>query len=155
MSTITFFPFSDEAVLPFRGSAGAAGVDLSAAYETTVPARGHVMVSTELGVELESGWYGWLTSRSGLAKKGIVVESGIIDSDYRGCIYVVLYNHTDKDFHIRRGNRCAQLIVQPHLVANVVIGKPEDASTTDRGTNGFGSTGLEGPGIGMGNWSIA
>jgi dUTP pyrophosphatase len=146
MPTVRFFRFSDTAVMPFRGTVGSAGMDLSCAEEATVPARGTFMVSTELGVEIPEGFYGWVTSRSGLARKGLVVEAGIIDSDYRGCIWIILYNHTDSDMEVRKGQRIAQMIVQPFCHPMTIEEKLlADVHETLRGTGGFGSTGSDLP----------
>ncbi len=142
MPTVKFFRFSDAAVLPFKGTVGSAGMDLSSAEDATIPARGTLMVSTELGVELPEGYYGWVTSRSGLARKGLVVEAGIIDSDYRGCIWIILYNHTDSDILIHKRQRVAQMIVQPFCHPMTIEEKLlADVHETLRGTGGFGSTG--------------
>lgn len=100
------------------------------------------MVSTELGAEIPPGFWGLICSRSGLARNGVVSEGGVIDSDYRGCIWIILYNHTDKDYLVRKRQRIAQLIVQPYMhpmeIKECTI---SDATETKRGDGGFGSTG--------------
>lgn len=142
MPTVKFFRFSADAVIPFKGTVGSAGMDLSSAEQVTLPARGTVMVSTELGVEIPPGFYGWVTSRSGLARKGISVEGGIIDSDYRGCIWIILYNHTDSDVVVKKRQRVAQMIVQPFCHPMTIVEKTlSELTETVRGAGGFGSTG--------------
>ena len=87
------------AKLPVRGSSGAAGYDLSAAESAVVPAHGKCLVKTGLAIAIPPDCYGRIAPRSGLAiKKFIDVGAGVIDSDYRGEIGVVLFNFSDADF---------------------------------------------------------
>jgi len=144
MEHVTFFPFTSNATIPTRGSAHSAGLDLSCAEERIIPAGRCGVVTTDLGVELPLGTYGWVTSRSGLAAKGIVVQGGIIDSDYRGDIRIILYNQTDTDFVVRKYDRVAQMIVQSFKFPLAIFSAdPKEMGKTQRGTNGFGSTGLQ------------
>ena len=79
--------------------------------------------------------------RSGLAwKKSIDTGAGVIDEDYRGIVRVILFNHSDTDFEIKRGDRIAQLILERILTPEVV--ETEELSETVRGAGGFGSTGV-------------
>lgn len=131
---------SAHATLPTRGSPGAAGLDLYAAHAATVPARGHVLVRTDLCVMLPENTYGRVAARSGLAlRHGLLVGAGVIDEDYRGNVGVLLFNHSDVDVELQAGERVAQLIVEKILRCDVVeAGEPDD---TARGERGFGSTG--------------
>ncbi|KAL3701263.1 hypothetical protein R1sor_019285 [Riccia sorocarpa] len=130
-----------EAVLPTRGSALAAGYDLSSAYDAIVPARGKALVKTELSVGIPEGTYGRVAPRSGLAlKHSIDVGAGVIDGDYRGPLGVILFNHSDVDFPIKAGDRIAQLILERIVTPEVV--EVDDLDSTSRGEGGFGSTGV-------------
>ena len=87
------------------------------------------------------GTYGRIAPRSGLAlKAGIDVGAGVVDSDYRGPLGVLLFNHSDSDFNITTGDRVAQLILERIAVAEVE--ETDELTDTDRGHGGFGSTGV-------------
>jgi len=138
---------SQHAVLPSRGSAGAAGYDLSSAVSVTVPARGKGIVATDLAIKVPEGTYGRVAPRSGLAWKNFIdVGAGVIDSDYRGNVGVILFNHSDQDFVVKPGDRVAQLILERIAVAEVE--ETEDLDQTARGEGGFGSTGVSGASVG-------
>ena len=129
------------ATVPSRGTPLSAGFDLSSAVDTVVPARGKALVKTNLMIGLPEGCYGRIAPRSGLAwKHAIDVGAGVIDADYRGDVGVVLFNLSDQDFQVKCGDRCAQLILERIVTPDVV--EVEDLEATDRGTGGFGSTGL-------------
>lgn len=104
---------SETAKAPSRGSAHAAGYDLYAAKEAVVPARGKVMVDTDISIAVPAGTYGRVAPRSGLASKhSIDTGAGVIDADYRGPVKVLLFNFSDVDFKVAVGERVAQLIVE-------------------------------------------
>ena len=138
---------SERAVLPTRGSAGAAGYDLYSAHTHAccVPAHGRAIVPTDIVVRLPPGTYGRVAPRSGLAVKHFIdTGAGVIDEDYRGPLGVVLFNHADVDFHVSPGDRIAQLIVE--RIARPEVREETDAAAaifddTERGEAGFGSTG--------------
>ncbi|KAM3295004.1 hypothetical protein ACQJBY_037703 [Aegilops geniculata] len=132
---------SDKAILPSRGSALAAGYDLSSAVETVVPARGKALVATDLSIAIPEGTYARIAPRSGLAlKHSIDVGAGVIDADYRGPVGVVLFNHSEVDFAVKPGDRIAQMIIQ--VIATPEVAEVEDLDATVRGEGGFGSTGV-------------
>ncbi|XP_037428706.1 deoxyuridine 5'-triphosphate nucleotidohydrolase-like [Triticum dicoccoides] len=132
---------SDKAILPSRGSALAAGYDLSSAVETVVPARGKALVATDLSIAIPEGTYARIAPRSGLAlKHAIDVGAGVIDADYRGPVGVVLFNHSEADFAVKPGDRVAQMIIQ--VIATPEVAEVEDLDATLRGEGGFGSTGV-------------
>lgn len=132
------------AVLPVRGSAGAAGYDLSSAGCVVIPARGKGLCHTDLSIALPAGVYGRIAPRSGLAwKHSIDVGAGVIDEDYVGNVGVVLFNHSDEDFRVNEGERVAQLILEKIAIADVEeVPEGQDMEATGRGSRGFGSTGL-------------
>ncbi|OSX69510.1 hypothetical protein BU14_1443s0001 [Porphyra umbilicalis] len=132
------------AVAPARGSATAAGYDLSALEDGSVPARGRALLRTGLAIALPTDVYGRVAPRSGLAwKKGLDVGAGVIDSDYRGEVRVLLFNLSDEDIHIKAGDRIAQLILERISTPAVVV--VESLEATERGAGGFGSTGMGAP----------
>lgn len=140
-TVLKFIRLTEMAFSPVRGSKLAAGLDLRSAYECTVPARGHVLVLTDLQIEVPEGSYGRIAARSGLCRNhGIDVGAGVIDADYRGNVGVLLFNHSDKEYRISRGDRIAQLICE-----RIEYPEPVEVKTlndTERGTAGFGSTGI-------------
>jgi deoxyuridine 5'-triphosphate nucleotidohydrolase len=104
---------SSTAKAPTRGSAHAAGYDLYASKATTVPARGKVLVDTDISIAVPASTYGRVAPRSGLASKhSIDVGAGVIDADYRGPVKVLLFNLSEVDFKVEVGERVAQLIVE-------------------------------------------
>jgi dUTP pyrophosphatase len=139
-------PHGEGLALPAYQSAHAAGLDLLAAVpeETPLilmPGR-HALVPTGLSIALPPGYEAQVRPRSGLAAKhGITVLNapGTVDADYRGEIGVLLINHGDAPFPIRRGERIAQMIVTAVVRAELV--PASSLSATDRGSGGFGSTG--------------
>jgi dUTP pyrophosphatase len=132
---------SEFAIIPTRGSKYAAGFDLSSAYDTKVQSHGVQIVKTDLSISIPKNTYARIAPRSGLAvKKFIDTGAGVIDYDYRGAVGVVLFNHSEFDFVIKRGDRIAQLILERICMAD--IEEVTELSITDRGEGGFGSTGV-------------
>ena len=130
---------SSNAIQPTRGSLNSAGHDLYSAERLTVPAKGQAMVSTDISIALPHGTYGRVAPRSGLALKGLDVGAGVVDSDYRGIIKVILFNHGHKDYMVEKGERIAQIIVTQICLDNFEV--VESLDETVRGVDGFGSTG--------------
>lgn len=132
--------------LPRQHSAGAAGLDLAAALiegETLelLPGR-RALVPCGFAMALPAGYEGQVRPRSSLAARhGVTVLNapGTIDADYRGEVKVILINHGDEPFTIRRGDRIAQLVVAPAMAVEMTAVEALDA--TERGEGGFGSTG--------------
>jgi dUTP pyrophosphatase len=141
---INFTKLNCNAKDPVCGSLEAAGYDLSAAIDTNVliPPHHTVKIPTGIAIELPKGTFGGIYARSGIAsREGLRPANctGVIDSDYRGEIIVALHNDSDTHRIVEPGERIAQLIVQPYIP--VKYKEVDTLSTTDRGTNGFGSTG--------------
>ena len=136
---------SKGAVIPEYKASGAAGADLCALLDSplTIPAGLSALVPTGLFFEIPEGYEVQVRPRSGLAaKNGVTVlnSPGTIDSDYRGEIKVILINLGNADFTINSGDRIAQMIVAPVIQASFTI--TESLSDTERGSGGFGSTGV-------------
>ena len=101
-----------EATLPTRGSPYAAGYDIYSTGTKIVPARGRALIDTRLSIAVPKGTYGRIAPRSGLASKfGIHTGAGVIDEDYRGVVYVLLFNLSDQDFGVVRATHSLQLSV--------------------------------------------
>jgi len=131
---------SPDATIPTRGSAFAAGYDLYASKSTTIPARGKVLVSTDLSIATPEGTYGRVAPRSGLASKNFIdTGAGVIDADYRGEVKVILANLGTEPFAVKRGERIAQLV--PAQVQRAAFLEVTELDETARGAGGFGSTG--------------
>jgi len=140
--TLKVKKLSKYATLPQRNSQDAAGYDLSSAKDLVVPAGGKALVLTDLAISMPKGVYGRIAPRSGLAwKYHIDVGAGVIDQDYRGNVGVVLFNHSKEDFKISIGDRIAQLILEKYKIVDVE--EVNDLMETNRGTGGFGSTGIQ------------
>ncbi|XP_035453263.1 deoxyuridine 5'-triphosphate nucleotidohydrolase [Spodoptera frugiperda] len=137
---LKFARLTENAFPPTKGSEKAAGYDLKSAYNYVVPARGKELVKTDLQIELPSGCYGRVAPRSGLAVKNFIdVGAGVIDEDYRGNVGVVIFNHSDQEFVINKGDRIAQLICEQ--IYYPVLKEVTNLSETNRADGGFGSTG--------------
>ncbi|TPX34387.1 dUTP diphosphatase [Synchytrium microbalum] len=130
-----------KAQLPTRGSDKAAGWDLYSSADVVIPAKGKVIVPTDIQIALPPGTYGRVAPRSGLAVKHFLdVGAGVIDEDYRGNVGVVMFNFSDVDFEVKTGDRIAQLILE--RIYHTTVLEVEDLSLTIRGAGGFGSTGF-------------
>ena len=138
---------SKGAIIPEYKTSGAAGADLCALLDEplVIPAGSSAMVPTGLFFEIPVGYEVQVRPRSGLAaKNGVTVlnSPGTIDSDYRGEIKVILINLGAADFTINSGDRIAQMVIAPVTQASFTL--TDSLSETERGTGGFGSTGLSG-----------
>ncbi len=134
-----------DAKLPTYGSAGAAGMDVCACEKTDVPAGTTKLIRTGLsvswsGVDAEN-YYLRIAPRSGLAyKSGLFVNGGVIDYDYRGEIGVLIYNSSTTDYTVKPGDRIAQMILEKINRPKII--QVDELYSTDRGSGGFGSTGI-------------
>ena len=146
-AAIKRLPAAHNLALPTYQTAHAAGMDLCAAVEQDVvlaPGK-RMLVPTGYAIALPPGFEAQVRPRSGLAlKQGVTVlnSPGTIDADYRGEIGVILINHGDAPFTIKRGERIAQMVIAAH--ATVTWQESAELTATDRGAGGFGSTGAVG-----------
>lgn len=134
---------NENAKVPARGRDGDAGYDLSSCENVVIPAHHYGTVDTGIAIDIPSDCYARVAPRSGLAcKHGIQVGAGVVDSNYRGTIRVLLFNHGTEPFLIQQGDRIAQLIFEriytPTFFEEVAY---EELTNTARGANGFGSSG--------------
>lgn len=137
-------PVRPGAVLPHYGSAGAAGLDLSACIDEPVTIRvgASVMIPSGVAIALPAGTVGLLVVRSSLGVRhgvGLPNGVGVIDEDYRGEVSVALMNLGGEAYTVQPGDRIAQLIVSPYIRADVTVA--QQLEETARGAGGFGSTG--------------
>ena len=144
MSVIRVKKLNEKAILPTYGSAEAAGADLYACLDApvTVQPGETAWIPTGIALEVPKGCAGLVYARSGLGvKRGLAPANkvGVIDSDYRGQIHVVLLNHGKTEQTIQHGERIAQFLITPVLTP--AYEEAEELSDTDRGADGFGSTG--------------
>lgn len=144
MQTVRVKKLHPNAQLPTYGSACAAGADLYACLEepVTVAPGETFWVPTGIALEVPAGCAGLVYARSSMgAKRGLAPANkvGVVDSDYRGEIRVVLLNHSKEPQTIQPGERVAQFVITPVITPSYI--EVEELADTDRGTGGFGSTG--------------
>lgn len=139
-------PHAADLPLPAYGTKGSAAVDLCATVMDSIILQPGTweLIPTGIAIATPEGYEAQIRPRSGLAlKHGITVLNapGTIDSDYRGEVQVILINHGRKPFKIERGMRIAQLLIAPYTRVEWEVVVTLDAKT-ERGSNGFGSTGV-------------
>lgn len=129
--------------LPSYETSGSAGMDIRAAEDLTIAPSGRGLVGSGFAFAIPHGYEIQVRPRSGLAlKKGVSIPNtpGTIDSDYRGELKVILINHGEEGFVVRRGDRIAQIVVAP--VQRAILKEVDRLDETARGEGGFGSTGV-------------
>ena len=134
----------EKATIPTYGSEFAAGADLYACLDAPLTINPHetILVHTGVAMEIPTGFAGLIYARSGIAsKRGLAPANkvGVVDSDYRGEVMVALHNHSAIPQTIENGERIAQLVIAPYVVADFVLS--DELDDTERGAGGFGSTG--------------
>lgn len=136
---------NENATIPTYGSPYSAGADLySAMDEVEIAPHTTVLIKTGLALELPVGFAGLIYARSGLAtKRGLAPANkvGVIDCDYRGEVMVALHNHSETTQTVAKGERIAQLVITPYVVAE--FEEADELTETVRGEGGFGSTGTK------------
>jgi len=140
MPEILFEKVHEDAQLPKKNHDTDTGWDLFAVEDKVIPAKGRDVVDVGIKVaKIEPGYWVRVSSRSGLSfKHGILAHPGVIDQDYRGSMGVMLYNHSDVDYDVKKGDRVAQMLVHYNIRMDVGWGEQQ---TTERGEKGFGSSG--------------
>lgn len=130
------------ATVPTFGSDGAAGMDLYSLNDMEIKPQTSEIIHTGVAVEIPQGYVGLVFGRSGLGIKKNIRPSncvGVIDCDYRGEIMVSLHNDSDTAYKVKFGDRIAQMVLTPYLHTNII--EVDELDSTERGANGFGSTG--------------
>ncbi len=148
MDSINVMKVSQEAVLPTRAHPDDAGLDLYSLEDVLLTSSQNAtiqgqpngkVIRTGIAISLPIGYVGLVADRSSLAKKGIKCAGGVIDSGYRGEIHIVLWNISNQEIRLNRGDRIAQLLILP--VITPAVKEVPELDTTQRGEKGFGSSG--------------
>ena len=127
------------AYMPERAHETDAGADLRTPHDVIVPNKGSIVIDTGVHIELPPNTVGMLKSKSGLNVKCGITSEGVIDVGYTGSIAVKLYNHSDKPYELKAGDKISQLVVMPILTPSFEL--VDELEATERGNGGFGSTG--------------
>ena len=141
--TLRFRKVHPDAVLPSYAHPSDAGMDVRSVEDLTIAPGKRALVHTGLVMLLPPMYEAQVRPRSGLAlKSGVTVLNtpGTIDSGYRGEVGVILANFGDADFHVRKGDKIAQIVIAPVTQPEIV--ETTEVDETDRGSGGFGSTGV-------------
>ena len=143
---IHFIKLNEKAQVPVYSTEFAAGADLYACVDgpVTILAGETAFIHTGIAMAIPAGLVGLVYARSGFAcKKGLAPANkvGVIDSDYRGEIIVALHNHSTEAVVVESGERVAQIVIAPYIMAE--FEEAENLAETDRGAGGFGSTGVK------------
>ncbi|MBS3100399.1 dUTP diphosphatase [Candidatus Pacearchaeota archaeon] len=142
MPTLKFKKLREDAVIPSYAHPGDAGMDLCSAEDFILEPKKRKLISTGLSVEIPVGYEIQTRPRSGLAiKNGIslVNSPGTIDAGYRGEIGIIIINHGEENFEIKKGDRIAQAVM--NKIENAEIIEVDKLGDSERGAGGFGSTG--------------
>ena len=127
------------AIMPTRAHEADAGFDIYAKEAQIVSAKESAVFDTGVHIAIPSGYAGMLKSKSGLNVKHGITSEGVIDAEYTGSICVKLYNNSGFDYKVEAGDKITQLVIIPIETPALVC--VDDLSETDRGDNGFGSSG--------------
>ena len=138
---LRFMKLERDAITPTKANSSDAGFDLYASHGTILQKRAHKLIKTGIAMEIPRGYVGLIWPRSGLAyKHGLDVFAGVIDSEYRGDVGVILYNSQYGNYSISKGDRIAQIILQK--VEDFELVEVSELNDTDRHEKGFGSSGV-------------
>ena len=129
----------DGAFTPTRAHSADAGLDLYAMEDRVIFQDGSYTFDTGVHVAIPEGYVGFLKSKSGLNINSGLQSAGVIDSGYTGSIRVKLYNHGHEMVHISRGQKISQLVILPIVTPEIEL--VDELEETERGNNGFGSSG--------------
>jgi dUTP pyrophosphatase len=140
MLTVKIKKIHSDAILPSYAHNGDAGLDLFSNEETEILPQERKLIGTGLSMEFSEGYVALIWDKSGVAyNNGIKVMGGVIEHTYRGEYKVLLYNTSKEKYKIKKGQKIAQLLIQPIVTAE--IKEVKELSETKRGEGGFGSTG--------------
>jgi len=129
-----------DAMVPKKGTKHSAGYDLFCIENQVVLPHKFIKLDTGVSVCIPNGYFGKIEARSSMGVKGLSVLAGVIDSDYRGSIAVILLNNSEEAYHIKKHDRVAQMVIHK-ILENEDIIVSEDLDYTERQENGFGHTG--------------
>lgn len=128
-----------DAQLPVRSTEGSAGYDLHTIEDGNIEPGQTKLFDTGLSFTVPEGTYGRIAPRSGMSKKGLLVNAGVIDRDYTGPVKIMLHNLTNKTYIVTKKDRIAQLILEKIEFSDIIF--VDSLDSTDRGKKGFGSSG--------------
>jgi dUTP pyrophosphatase len=138
---VRFKKLNEKAVMPTKAHVTDAGFDLYASEAVTIPANGRAIIPTDIAMEIPQGYFGMAVGRSGnTIKRGLVGQTGIIDSGYRNGIGIMAFNFTSEDIAIAQGERAGQIVLMPILECE--LEQADSLSGSERGEGGYGSTGV-------------
>ena len=129
----------EKAIMPTRAHETDAGLDIYATETRWVLAKESVVFDTGVHVEIPRGFVGMLKSKSGLNVKHGITSEGVIDAGYTGSIKAKLYNHSGYDYLVNAGDKITQLVILPVITPTLEL--VDDLEETERGNDGFGSSG--------------
>lgn len=129
------------AFIPLKAHAEDGGFDLKSPIDVFVPAKGSIVIDTGVHMAIKRGYAGLLVSKSGLNTLKGITSTGLVDSGYTGNIKVKLYNNSDYDYLVRRGDKISQIVIIPISDDNGIEVVDVLDTVSERGNNGFGSTG--------------
>ena len=132
----------EELYIPKKGHWDDAGFDLRCVDDFTIEAGGSVVMPAGIKVEIPYGYFGKIESRSGLFIKGILAQ-GVIDAGFRGPVKVIMWNLSKNDISFKRGDRIAQMVIEPLAAPEVSFQRVSRLTESTRGESGYGSTGLK------------
>lgn len=130
----------ENGILPEYKTLGSSGADCYSRINWIVNSGDTMKIPLGFAVEIPMGYEMQIRPRSGLSKDGIISQLGTIDSDYRGEVCAIVTNNTKENFMIHKGDRIAQAVICPVIIAN--WNEVQELSETKRGKGGFGSTGV-------------
>lgn len=128
-----------DAIMPNKAHKEDAGFDLFSRDTVAINPKSSQVFDTGVHIQIPYGYVGFLKSKSGLNVKYNITSDGVIDAGYTGSICVKLYNHGDSYYMVHKGDKITQLVILP--IPEVFLTEAETLDTSDRGDNGFGSTG--------------
>jgi len=127
------------AYMPEKAHEADAGFDLRTPGKITIPAKASGIIPTGVHVQIPCGYVGFLKSKSGLNVKSGILSEGVVDSGYTGGIVAKLYNHSNREKVFEKGDKITQLVILP--TPDVEMVEVDSLEDTERGSNGFGSSG--------------
>lgn len=129
----------EDGIIPVYKTEGSAGADCFSRVDAVIKPHETKVIPLGFAVEIPNGYEMQIRPRSGLATKGKQAIFGTIDSDYRGEVGAIIYNSSDEEFVVKKGDRIAQCLIAPVIIAS--FNAVNELSETERGNSGFGSTG--------------
>lgn len=129
----------EDGIIPVYKTEGSAGADCFSRVDAVIKPHETKVIPLGFAVEIPNGYEMQIRPRSGLATKGKQAIFGTIDSDYRGEVGAIIYNSSDDEFVVKKGDRIAQCLIAPVIIAS--FNAVDELSETERGNGGFGSTG--------------